>query len=161
MATPAAACCPTSRHPRGLKALLLPKSKLLPPFSGPRLSAPSSLCSPASRMMAGASNNTTSVAAPAGAVAGAGGTAPPPVPRPRQQSVDAENVFEQPGRRFRPEKICIILRGLPGSGKSHVARLLRDLENVSLVCGVIYCGVLCGVKFLRVVWWDVMSCCLV
>lgn len=50
-------------------------------------------------------------------------------PRPRQ-TVFAENVFEAPGRHFRPEKICVILRGLPGSGKSHVARLLRDLENV-------------------------------
>ncbi|CAN0524603.1 unnamed protein product, partial [Ectocarpus sp. 12 AP-2014] len=50
------------------------------------------------------------------------------LPRPRQ-TVFAENVFESPGRRFRPEKICVILRGLPGSGKSHVARLLRDLEN--------------------------------
>lgn len=52
-----------------------------------------------------------------------------PPPRPRQK-VDAENVFKEPGRRYRPDKICIILRGLPGSGKSHVARLLRDLENV-------------------------------
>ncbi|CAM9291058.1 unnamed protein product [Scytosiphon promiscuus] len=89
--------------------------------------------SPASRMMAGSTaNSTTSAAASAAAVAGAGAIAPappPPVPRPRQQTVDAENVFQQPGRRFRPDKICIILRGLPGSGKSHVARLLRDVES--------------------------------
>lgn len=51
------------------------------------------------------------------------------LPRPRQ-TVSAENVFKAPGREFRPEKICVILRGLPGSGKSHVSRLLRDLEHV-------------------------------
>lgn len=66
-------------------------------------------------------------AAVAAAVAAAAATPPPPRPR---QTVFAESVFEAPGRQFRPEKICVILRGLPGSGKSHVARLLRDLENV-------------------------------
>lgn len=74
--------------------------------------------SPASRMMAGNKSPGTAAAAAA--------------PRPRQQTVLAENVFEAPGRQFRPEKICVILRGLPGSGKSHVARLLRDLESVRL-----------------------------
>lgn len=54
----------------------------------------------------------------------------------QQQTVPAESVFEAPGRRYRPEKICVILRGLPGSGKSHVARLLRDLENVRHSGGV-------------------------
>ncbi|CAN0468969.1 unnamed protein product, partial [Hapterophycus canaliculatus] len=82
-------------------------------------------------MSGGSTDQNPSAAAPTSAVAeaGAGGAVPTAAQRPRQQVVDAENVFEQPGRRFRPEKICIILRGLPGSGKSHVARLLRDLEN--------------------------------
>lgn len=65
----------------------------------------------------------------------AAAAAAPPPPRPRQQTVFAENVFEAPGRQFRPEKMCVILRGLPGSGKSHVARLLRDLESVRVASG--------------------------
>ncbi|CAN0483940.1 unnamed protein product, partial [Ectocarpus sp. 8 AP-2014] len=75
-------------------------------------------------MLAGNKSGPHGVPAPNSAAAAAA-TA---LPRPRQ-TVFAENVFESPGRRFRPEKICVILRGLPGSGKSHVARLLRDLEN--------------------------------
>merc|ERR1712106_1218309 len=33
-----------------------------------------------------------------------------------------------PGRSSRPPKIVIILRGIPGSGKSHLARLIKDKE---------------------------------
>ena len=33
-----------------------------------------------------------------------------------------------PGRSGRPKRIAVLLRGLPGSGKSHVARLIRDKE---------------------------------
>ena len=31
-------------------------------------------------------------------------------------------------RDHRPAKIAIILRGLPGSGKTHIAKKLRDVE---------------------------------
>ncbi|CAG9467277.1 unnamed protein product [Pedinophyceae sp. YPF-701] len=33
-----------------------------------------------------------------------------------------------PGRLARPERLVVVLRGIPGSGKSHVARAIRDLE---------------------------------
>ncbi|XP_050377034.1 uncharacterized protein LOC126794375 isoform X2 [Argentina anserina] len=42
--------------------------------------------------------------------------------------VDALHLFKQPHRVTRPDHFVIILRGLPGSGKSYLAKLLRDLE---------------------------------
>lgn len=42
--------------------------------------------------------------------------------------VDASQIFKQPHRATRPDHIVIILRGLPGSGKSYLAKILRDLE---------------------------------
>ncbi|XP_068629593.1 putative uncharacterized protein DDB_G0281733 isoform X2 [Battus philenor] len=39
-----------------------------------------------------------------------------------------DDLLEPPGREMRPEKIVIILRGLPGSGKSYLAKLIRDKE---------------------------------
>lgn len=33
---------------------------------------------------------------------------------PIQKVVDARDLFLEPGRKKRPERICIILRGLPG-----------------------------------------------
>ncbi|GFZ12082.1 P-loop containing nucleoside triphosphate hydrolases superfamily protein [Actinidia rufa] len=42
--------------------------------------------------------------------------------------VDASQLFKQPHRVTRPDHIVIILRGLPGSGKSYLAKMLRDLE---------------------------------
>lgn len=100
-----------TKHPTPPKKKSFPLPRFDRPFS-----------SPATRTMGGNKSQETTAAAP------------PPAPRPRQQTVLAENVFEAPGRQFRPEKICVILRGLPGSGKSHVARLLRDLESVRF-CG--------------------------
>ncbi|KAG0462937.1 hypothetical protein HPP92_021413 [Vanilla planifolia] len=42
--------------------------------------------------------------------------------------VDASHLFKRPYRASRPERIVIILRGLPGSGKSYLAKALRDIE---------------------------------
>nr|XP_004299395.2 PREDICTED: YLP motif-containing protein 1 isoform X2 [Fragaria vesca subsp. vesca] len=42
--------------------------------------------------------------------------------------VDALHLFKQPHRVTRPDHFVVILRGLPGSGKSYLAKLLRDLE---------------------------------
>ncbi|XP_049874845.1 YLP motif-containing protein 1-like isoform X2 [Pectinophora gossypiella] len=39
-----------------------------------------------------------------------------------------DDLLEPPGREMRPEKIVIILRGPPGSGKSYLAKLIRDRE---------------------------------
>lgn len=36
-----------------------------------------------------------------------------------------EDLLLPPGRYGRPAKLLLILRGLPGSGKSHVARLIK------------------------------------
>lgn len=37
-------------------------------------------------------------------------------------------VYILSGRSQRPARIAIILRGLPGSGKSHIAKKLKELE---------------------------------
>ncbi|KAK3023999.1 hypothetical protein RJ639_045019 [Escallonia herrerae] len=42
--------------------------------------------------------------------------------------VDAFHLFKPPHRATRPDHMVIILRGLPGSGKSYLAKMLRDLE---------------------------------
>nr|XP_018904410.1 PREDICTED: uncharacterized protein LOC109035292 isoform X2 [Bemisia tabaci] len=47
---------------------------------------------------------------------------------PKQQSVSISDLLEPPGRNNRPTKIVIILRGPPGSGKSYVAKLIKDKE---------------------------------
>ncbi|XP_053608288.1 YLP motif-containing protein 1-like isoform X4 [Plodia interpunctella] len=47
---------------------------------------------------------------------------------PRQHIVMIDDILEPPGRDMRPAKIVIILRGPPGSGKSYLAKLIRDRE---------------------------------
>ncbi|XP_042950539.1 uncharacterized protein LOC122282654 isoform X4 [Carya illinoinensis] len=42
--------------------------------------------------------------------------------------IDASHLFKPPHRASRPDHIVLILRGLPGSGKSYLAKMLRDLE---------------------------------
>lgn len=44
---------------------------------------------------------------------------------PPRQLLTIETLLCPPGRFNRPSKIVIILRGLPGSGKSYVARLIK------------------------------------
>lgn len=39
------------------------------------------------------------------------------------------DLLEPPGRYIRPPKIVIILRGLPGSGKTHFAKGIRARES--------------------------------
>lgn len=41
---------------------------------------------------------------------------------------DIRDLLSGPGQAKRPKKIAVILRGLPGSGKSLIARRLRDAE---------------------------------
>ncbi|KAM6915126.1 uncharacterized protein FYW49_010034 [Xenentodon cancila] len=57
---------------------------------------------------------------------------PPPPPPPRIEKKpeikNIDDILKSPGRLSRPERIVIIMRGLPGSGKSHVAKLIRDKE---------------------------------
>ncbi|XP_026730170.1 YLP motif-containing protein 1-like isoform X2 [Trichoplusia ni] len=47
---------------------------------------------------------------------------------PGNHIVMIDDLLESPGRSMRPEKIVIILRGPPGSGKSYLAKLIRDRE---------------------------------
>ncbi|KAI1897891.1 hypothetical protein AGOR_G00087940 [Albula goreensis] len=58
---------------------------------------------------------------------------PPPPPAPprvekKPETKNVDDILKPPGRASRPERIVIIMRGLPGSGKSHVAKLIRDKE---------------------------------
>ncbi|XP_068610149.1 YLP motif-containing protein 1-like [Brachionichthys hirsutus] len=57
---------------------------------------------------------------------------PPPQPPPRVEKKpeikNIDDILKPPGRLSRPERIVVIMRGLPGSGKSHVAKLIRDKE---------------------------------
>lgn len=45
-----------------------------------------------------------------------------------RNTISIDEVLLPPGRLSRPKRICIILRGPPGSGKSYVARLIKDKE---------------------------------
>ncbi|XP_078344222.1 uncharacterized protein LOC144629860 isoform X2 [Oculina patagonica] len=46
----------------------------------------------------------------------------------KPETVPVESILDPPGRESRPDRIVIILRGPPGSGKTHVARLIKDKE---------------------------------
>lgn len=64
---------------------------------------------------------------------------PPEMPMPTATSfapaqpiptvIDARSLFSVGGRLSRPRRLVILLRGLPGAGKSTLARLLRDAET--------------------------------
>uniref|UniRef100_A0A3B5AEX1 YLP motif-containing protein 1 n=1 Tax=Stegastes partitus TaxID=144197 RepID=A0A3B5AEX1_9TELE len=53
---------------------------------------------------------------------------PPPRVEKKPEIKNIDDILKPPGRLSRPERIVIIMRGLPGSGKSHVAKLIRDKE---------------------------------
>lgn len=40
-------------------------------------------------------------------------------------TISVEDILNDPARQKRPRKIVIILRGIPGSGKTHIAKLIR------------------------------------
>ncbi|XP_048500187.1 uncharacterized protein LOC104894104 isoform X2 [Beta vulgaris subsp. vulgaris] len=46
----------------------------------------------------------------------------------KPKTIDAAHLFKPPHRTSRSDHFVIILRGLPGSGKSYLAKMLRDLE---------------------------------
>ena len=56
---------------------------------------------------------------------------PPPLP---PDIIDATDLFNNPGRKSRPSRIAIILRGAPGSGKSWAATKLRGIEVCLIFC---------------------------
>lgn len=42
--------------------------------------------------------------------------------------ISIEKLLLNPGRKRRPRRIVIVIRGLPGSGKTHIAKLIKDKE---------------------------------
>ena len=57
----------------------------------------------------------------------------PVVPAPQPQAIprvvhDISNILLRPGRRNRPKRVSIVLRGLPGSGKSYLAKKMKAVE---------------------------------
>ncbi|XP_072895341.1 uncharacterized protein ylpm1 isoform X2 [Hemitrygon akajei] len=53
---------------------------------------------------------------------------PPPRVEKKPESKNVDDILKMPGRQSRPDRIVVIMRGLPGSGKTHVAKLIRDKE---------------------------------
>ena len=53
----------------------------------------------------------------------------PPRATPSGKVVSYEDLTQPPGRFFRPPKLVVIMRGLPGSGKTHIARALKTTET--------------------------------
>ena len=47
---------------------------------------------------------------------------------PAKAVTNAASIFHKPGRASRPKRVAIVLRGLPGSGKSYTAKKLKDIE---------------------------------
>ncbi len=47
---------------------------------------------------------------------------------PAKAVTDATSFFLKPSRASRPKRVAIVLRGLPGSGKSYTAKKLKDIE---------------------------------
>ena len=54
---------------------------------------------------------------------------PGPPPKPVGSQVRVDSLVQLPGRLSRPPRLAVILRGLPGAGKSHVAKLLKEKET--------------------------------
>ena len=60
---------------------------------------------------------------------------PPPGPPPgrpshasekkKSESMKVEDILVLPGRSSRPQQIVVIVRGLPGSGKTYVSKLIK------------------------------------
>ncbi|CAG0899679.1 unnamed protein product [Darwinula stevensoni] len=58
---------------------------------------------------------------------------PPPPPAidlvaPKPEAILIDDLLVPPGRKNRPPYLVVILRGLPGSGKSYVTRLIKEKE---------------------------------
>ena len=49
--------------------------------------------------------------------------------RARGEITAIDDLIQPPGRYMRPPKLVIIFRGLPGSGKSYVAKHVKETES--------------------------------
>ena len=50
-------------------------------------------------------------------------------PQPLGETLAVDDLIQPPGRYMRPPKIVVIFRGLPGSGKSYVAKNVKSQES--------------------------------
>jgi len=53
-----------------------------------------------------------------------------PVTETRAEIIPIDNLLEPPRRYTRPDQIVVIIRGLPGSGKTYVSKLLKVISAV-------------------------------
>ncbi|XP_014769878.1 death-inducer obliterator 1 [Octopus bimaculoides] len=53
----------------------------------------------------------------------------PSQPETKAEVVSADDLLCKPGRDKRPHQVVVIIRGLPGSGKTYVSKLIRDKET--------------------------------
>lgn len=51
------------------------------------------------------------------------------VPEARGEIVQMSDLLDPPGRYVRHPKLVVIMRGLPGSGKSHVVKSIKAKET--------------------------------
>lgn len=57
----------------------------------------------------------------------------PPNPANFNEITMMEDIINSPGRFHRPPRIVIILRGPPGSGKTYLAKLIKDKEVLNVI----------------------------
>jgi len=60
---------------------------------------------------------------------------PAPAPPPKAETVVIDDILCDPGRKRRPRNIAILIRGAPGSGKSHLAKLIKEKEHAESSSG--------------------------
>jgi YLP motif-containing protein 1 len=64
-------------------------------------------------------------------------------PARKAETLTAEDLLCNPGRKTRPEYIAVLVRGLPGSGKTYVSKLLKVWYHfpyvfVDFITGIIF-----------------------
>ena len=52
-----------------------------------------------------------------------------PAPEPQGDKVTIDDLIQPPGRYVRPPKLVIIFRGLPGAGKTFIAKYVKGQES--------------------------------
>jgi len=60
-----------------------------------------------------------------------GSPRPAVLPSARIEKVMVEDLLEGNGRKARPQNIVVLVRGLPGAGKTYISKLLKDKEMAS------------------------------
>ena len=81
------------------------------------------------------SSNLTSICIPVFSPSGSGYNSPNPGAAvaaasgqgdgPKAEKANVEDLLGNPGRKHRPERLVVIVRGPPGAGKTHVTKLLK------------------------------------